>query len=382
MSYNNDQNQHYYDQQGQYNPQQDAQYDQYADQYNQQYEDPNGQQPYYNDGYHASQEGLNNGEYYDPQNDASYYSQGYDPATGAAYDQGYNQEAYYDQPRGGANDHEAFSDFSYGAPNAPGTPGYDSYGTQYTPSQMSYGGPRSSGASTPIYGSNGAFDPSSIAVALPNEPYPAWTADQQAPIAIEQIEDVFIDLTNRFGFQRDSMRNMFDHFMTLLDSRSSRMSPAQALLSLHADYVGGDTANYKKWYFAAQLDLDDEVGFRNMNLGKLSRKARKAKKKSKKARKAVEEHGPENTEETLNALEGDNSLEAADYRWKAKMNNLTPIERVRHVALYLLCWGEANQVRFTSECLCFIYKCALDYLDSPACQQRVEPVPEDRKSVV
>lgn len=376
MSYNNDQNQHYYDQQGQYNPQQDAQYDQYADQYNQQYEDPNGQQPYYNDGYHASQEGLNNGEYYDPQNDASYYSQGYDPATGAAYDQGYNQEAYYDQPRGGANDHEAFSDFSYGAPNAPGTPGYDSYGTQYTPSQMSYGGPRSSGASTPIYGSNGAFDPSSIAVALPNEPYPAWTADQQAPIAIEQIEDVFIDLTNRFGFQRDSMRNMFDHFMTLLDSRSSRMSPAQALLSLHADYVGGDTANYKKWYFAAQLDLDDEVGFRNMNLGKLSRKARKAKKKSKKARKAVEEHGPENTEETLNALEGDNSLEAADYRWKAKMNNLTPIERVRHVALYLLCWGEANQVRFTSECLCFIYKCALDYLDSPACQQRVEPVPE------
>lgn len=71
--------------------------------------------------------------------------------------------------------------------------------------------------------------------------------DRRSPVSlpIEQIEDIFIDLTNKFGFQRDSMRNMFDHFMTLLDSRSSRMSPEQALLSLHADYIGGDTANYK-----------------------------------------------------------------------------------------------------------------------------------------
>ncbi|ODV72972.1 1,3-beta glucan synthase [Cyberlindnera jadinii NRRL Y-1542] len=357
-------NDQYNDQQ--YNDQQyhDQQYNdqQYGDQY--QYDSANHQDPYYgNEGYHASQEGLNQGEYYDPQNDGSYYNQGYD------------SQGYYDQPRGVADNDGNFSDFSYGGPNPPGTPGYD-YGTQYTPSQMSYAGGRSSGASTPIYGSQGVFDPSQIAVALPNEPYPAWTADQQAPVSIEQIEDVFIDLTNRFGFQRDSMRNMFDHFMTLLDSRSSRMSPAQALLSLHADYVGGDTANYKKWYFAAQLDLDDDVGFRNMNLGKLSRKARKAKKKSKKTKKAVEEIGAENTEETLNALEGDNSLQAADYRWKAKMNKLTPLERVRQIALYLLCWGEANQVRFTPECLCFIFKCSLDYLDSPACQQRAEPVPE------
>jgi 1,3-beta-glucan synthase len=365
MSYNN-QDPYQEPNQGQGQDQGQQYQDQYQDQYNQQYENP--QDPYYNEGYHASQEGLNPNDYYDPQNDATYYSQGYQQD---AYSQGYSQDGYYDQPQKGA-DNEAFSDFSYGG--APGTPGYD-YNTQYTPSNMSYAAGRSSGASTPVYGSNGAFDPSQIAVALPNDPYPAWTADQQAPVSIEQIEDIFIDLTNRFGFQRDSMRNMFDHFMTLLDSRSSRMSPAQALLSLHADYVGGDTANYKKWYFAAQLDLDDDVGFRHMNLGKLSRKARKAKKKSKKARQAVEEN-VDNPEETLNALEGDNSLDAADYRWKAKMNALTPLERVRQIALYLLCWGEANQVRFTPECLCFIYKCSLDYLDSPACQQRVEPVPE------
>lgn len=350
MSYN--QQQVPYEDQGAGYPQdpQEAQaYDQYGQPMyptDEAYYDPNMADPY---GQHMA------GEMYDPEQ-VDYTA----------------PDGYYNQPRGPGQAPENFSDFSSYGP--PGTPGYDSYAGngQYTPSQMSYGDPRSSGASTPIYGGEG-YDPAAIAMALPNDPYPAWTADNQSPVTIEQIEDIFIDLANRFGFQRDSMRNMFDHFMTLLDSRSSRMSPEQALLSVHADYIGGDTANYKKWYFAAQLDMDDAVGFRNMSLGKLSRKARKAKKKNK---KAIEESNPEDTETTLNQLEGDNSLEAADFRWKAKMNQMPPIEKVRQIALYFLCWGEANQVRFTSECLCFIYKCAMDYLESPLCQQRVEPMPE------
>lgn len=327
---------------------------------------PYGEQPAYDE--YGQPIYASNDAYYDPNVSGDPYGN-YDPDQ---MDYSAGPDGLYNQPRGPGQQPENFSDFSSYGP--PGTPGYDSYAGngQYTPSQMSYGEPRSSGASTPIYGGEG-YDPAAIAMALPNEPYPAWTADNQSPVAIEQIEDIFIDLTNRFGFQRDSMRNMFDHFMTLLDSRASRMSPEQALLSVHADYVGGDTANYKKWYFAAQLDMDDDVGFRNMSLGKLSRKARKAKKKNK---KAIEESNPEDTEATLNQLEGDNSLEAADFRWKAKMNQMPPLEKVRQIALYLLCWGEANQVRFTSECLCFIYKCALDYLDSPLCQQRAEPMPE------
>ena len=48
--------------------------------------------------------------------------------------------------------------------------------------------------------------------------------------------------------------------MHLLDSRASCMSPNQALLTLHVDYIGGLHANYRKWYFAAQLDPDDAVG--------------------------------------------------------------------------------------------------------------------------
>lgn len=41
-----------------------------------------------------------------------------------------------------------------------------------------------------------------------SEPYQAWSADRQIPMSTEEIEDIFLDLTQKFGFQRDSMRNM------------------------------------------------------------------------------------------------------------------------------------------------------------------------------
>lgn len=244
--------------------------------------------------------------------------------------------------------------------------GYDSNvgGRGYRPpsSQVSYGGNRSSGASTPNYGMDYGNVPGAQ---RSREPYPAWTSDAQIPLSKEEVEDIFLDLANKFGFQRDSMRNMYDHLMVLLDSRASRMTPNQALLSLHADYIGGDNANYRKWYFAAHLDLDDAVGFANMG-----KKARKSRKKSKGKK------GDQPEDQVLEDLEGDDSLEAAEFRWKTRMNRMSQHDRVRQIALYLLCWGEANQVRFMPECLCFIFKCADDYLNSPACQNLVEPVEE------
>ena len=252
---------------------------------------------------------------------------------------------------------------------------YASYGENgrgYRPesSQVSYGGNRSSGASTPVYGMD--YTNALPAGQRSREPYPAWTSDAQIPLSKEEIEEIFLDLTAKFGFQRDSMRNMFDHLMTLLDSRASRMTPNQALLSLHADYIGGENANYRRWYFAAHLDLDDAVGFANMKLGKGDRKTRKARRAAKK--KA--QQNPQNEQETLESLEGDESLEAAEYRWKSRMNRMSVHDRVRQIALYLLCWGEANQVRFCPETLCFIFKCADDFYHSPACQNRVEQIPE------
>jgi hypothetical protein len=42
-------------------------------------------------------------------------------------------------------------------------------------------------------------------------PYPAWSSERQIPISMEEIEDIFLDLTYKFGFQKDSMRNMVSH---------------------------------------------------------------------------------------------------------------------------------------------------------------------------
>lgn len=156
----------------------------------------------------------------------------------------------------------------------------------------------------------------------------------------------------------DSSRNVFDFLMIQLDSRASRMSPNQALLTLHADYIGGEHANYRKWYFAAQLDLDDAIGA-SQNPGLSRVKSVTARNKKKKPLSASEK-----------------SLDSAVSRWRTAMNNMSQYDRLRQVALFLLCWGEAAQVRFTPECLCFIFKCADDYYRSPECQNRMEPVPE------
>lgn len=149
--------------------------------------------------------------------------------------------------------------------------------------------------------------------------------------------------------------------MQLLDSRASRMSPNQALLTVHADYIGGQNANYRKWYFAAQLDLDDAVGqTQNPGLNRLRSKRGKGDTSS------TDKKAPAHEKSLNSALE----------RWRLAMASMSQYDRLRQVALYLLCWGEAAQVRFVPECLCFIFKCADDYYRSPECQNRMEPVPE------
>ncbi|KAI5817513.1 1,3-beta-glucan synthase component GLS1 [Pyronema omphalodes] len=332
------------------------------------------------DGYYDENDYYNAGQQNDYYNDGQggYEDDYYDQASAAGQHDRKGKRRGHDSEE----DSETFSDFTMRSDMARAAEmdyygrgderfnGYEDGNGQrgYRPpsSQVSYGGNRSSGASTPVYGVD--YSQNHPMVARSKEPYPAWTSENQIPVSKEEIEDIFLDLVNKFGFQRDSMRNMYDHLMVLLDSRASRMSANQALLTLHADYIGGENANYRKWYFAAQLDLDEAVGFANMKI-KTSRKTRKARA----AKKAAEGGG---AEEPDLSLDGDNSLEAAEYRWKSKMNKMSQHDRVRQIALFLLCWGEANQVRFMAECLCFIFKCADDYYNSPECQQRVEPVEE------
>jgi 1,3-beta-glucan synthase len=208
----------------------------------------------------------------------------------------------------------------------------------------------------PLPGGNVFGDPQSQTSA---DQYPSWTIEKGVPLTRQEIEGIMLDLTRKFGFQMDSMRNQYDAFMTMLDSRASRMSPAQALTTIHADYIGGENANYRKWYFAAQLDLDDHMGYHSAPL-----KNKKVNRNS-----MVPQPGAVN-------IETHDSLAMAEQHWKARMNQMSHFDRARQVALYLLLWGEASQIRFLPECLCFIYKCAEDYYLSPDCQRMVKPVPE------
>lgn len=140
--------------------------------------------------------------------------------------------------------------------------------------------------------------------------------------------------------------------MQQLDSRASRMPPNQALLTLHADYIGGLHANYRKWYFAAQFNLDEVTG--GPRSDPVERKSTKV--------TAQSVHEP--------------SFDVALERWRLAMHSMSQYDRLRQIALYLLCWGEASNIRFVPECLCFIFKCADDYDRSGETPHHVEPVPE------
>ena len=171
--------------------------------------------------------------------------------------------------------------------------------------------------------------------------YSSWCQENEATVSQEQIYNCFKRLGQVFGFQHDNVLNMFDHFMVQLDSRSSRMGCPRALLSLHCDYIGGENSNYKKWYFAAYIHTNT----------KLSKSVNKPLPK-----KSVPYE--------LHQLDSENSWLAMQYKWKLKMHNLTDLTYVYQIGLYLLIWGEANNVRFMPECICFIYQCAWDYFES------------------
>ncbi|OAD76323.1 beta 1,3 glucan synthase [Phycomyces blakesleeanus NRRL 1555(-)] len=184
---------------------------------------------------------------------------------------------------------------------------------------------------------------SGIPVAPPPAPDlpKAWGPKDAIPITPREIEAILQNLGRKFGFQNDSVRNIFDHLMTMLDSRASRVKPQIAIDTLHADYIGGEGANYRKWYFAAQMDiLDDEAN---------------------NEKRIVEED-----------LDEAQLLEKAEERWKLRMRALTNDEKIRDLGLYLLIWGEAAAVRFTPETLCFLYKLASDYY----CHGECPDIPE------
>ncbi|VEU19610.1 DEKNAAC100311 [Brettanomyces naardenensis] len=185
--------------------------------------------------------------------------------------------------------------------------------------------------------------PESTAAPVDEDPYYSWTNDEMSPLSKEEIKDIFTEVEQLFGFQRDSAANTYDHLMVQLDSRASRMSAPLALLSLHADYIGGENANYRKWYFCCQQIEDPEL-FGGVNVKEIKRKLK------------------EISDSSVANFYPKRKIEVIEFRWRQRMQQLSSTDLLRELALYLMIWGEANNLRFAPECLCFIFKCALDHM--------------------
>ncbi|OZJ02389.1 1,3-beta-glucan synthase component FKS1 [Bifiguratus adelaidae] len=197
------------------------------------------------------------------------------------------------------------------------------------------------------------------------EQYPAWSDAKQPPIKRDEFYTILLDLRYKFGFQHDNVCNIDDYILTLLDSRASRMTPDMALLTLHADVIGGENANYRKWYFATQFNLDEAFGDRNNDVLRLSTSRRQRQPSN---RVKLEDSTPNRSKAR--------SLENAETRWKQRMMVLTPTMMIQQIGLYLLIWGETAPIRFTPECLCFLFKTCWDYYESEAGKEEMVPIAE------
>lgn len=86
----------------------------------------------------------------------------------------------------------------------------DLYGRGYAPSAESLGQSRMG----PSESSATAFAEYSLSSGAKDQ-YAAWTTERQIPLSKEEIEDIFLDLAQKFGFQRDSMRNMVSRLFSV-----------------------------------------------------------------------------------------------------------------------------------------------------------------------
>jgi 1,3-beta-glucan synthase len=121
-----------------------------------------------------------------------------------------------------------------------------------------------------------------------------------------------------------SCKNMFEQLMVQLESRSSRYGMDKALESLYSDYIAGPNSNYKQWLISSKIVFCDNDGI------------------------PLE-------------FKSDNTVARREQKFGELTSDSSPNKKVTQIALYLLCWGEANQVRFMPECLALIFKVHYEY---------------------
>lgn len=191
------------------------------------------------------------------------------------------------------------------------------------------------------------------------EQYPCFCEENKQPLTRDEVLETFENLQKCFGFQEDSKKNMYDHFMVQVDSRASRLTCEEAIITLHADYIGGENANYRKWYYATMLSVD---GASDLTLDVDTANFEKEQALNDESIKFKTTTENEKISKTFILDEALNSktLDPVDQHWKMVNGALNAHTMVEQIALYLLIWGEANQIRFTPETICFIYKLAWD----------------------
>lgn len=144
----------------------------------------------------------------------------------------------------------------------------------------------------------------------------------------KQLNAIFDGLVKKFGFQESNKDNMFDYLISLWESRSCRMREhannksdmltIDALLSIYKDYIWGPCSNFTKWYTFV--------------------------------------YGNGNIPTWMLRMTHDNDV------------TIQIQEMVLQLSLWLLIWGEANNLRVMPELLCFIFDLMNSelYLDSNA----------------
>lgn len=177
------------------------------------------------------------------------------------------------------------------------------------------------------------------------DPYYSYNTDPDQLIIHDRIAEIFEEVQQIFGFQEDSMKNVLELFMSQLDSRASRFTASSALLGLHSDYIAGEHANYRKWYFCTMIENDAELS------AEIDMKSIKQMKKNLAAMELSDYYTTKKSQ-------------IIEERWRARYHARAAEDLVFDLALYLQIWGEANNLRFVPEFLCFVFQCASDDLDN------------------
>eukprot|EP01135_Chromosphaera_perkinsii_P003828 Nk52_evm3s257 gene=Nk52_evmTU3s257 len=146
------------------------------------------------------------------------------------------------------------------------------------------------------------------------------------------VDKVFLELQRKFGFQKDNMTNQREHYLHLFHSRRGKLNDQEAMESIHSELVG-EHSNLFSWTRAANIDEWDakvDESLKDTIQPKM---------------KAYEDLHVKNWARKRIVISSEQEAEGA----------------LREVALFLLVWGEASNVRHMPECVSFIYKLAVDY---------------------